>query len=43
MNLLVGPNVVDSTFDYDVSTSCDYQIIVTIILGEANSCDIDKS
>ena len=43
VNLLVGPNVTDSTFDYDVSTSCDYQIIVTIVLGEANSYNIDKS
>ena len=43
MNLLVGPNVADSTFDYDVSRSGHYQIIVTIVLGEANSCDINKS
>ena len=43
MSLLVGPNVTDSTFDYDVSRSGHYQIIVTIVLGEANSCDIDKS
>ena len=43
VNLLVGPNVADSTFDYDVSRSGHYQIIVTIVLGEANSYNIDKS
>ena len=44
VNLLVDPNVTDSTFDYDVSASGKYQIIIIIIvLGEANSCNIDKS
>ena len=43
VSLLVGPNVTDSTFDYDVSISGHYQIIVTIVLGEANSYNIDKS
>ena len=43
VNILVGPNVVYSTFDYDVSTNGNYHIIITIVLGEANGYDNDKS
>ena len=31
VKLLVGPNVTDSTFDYDVSRSGNYQIIVICV------------